>query len=127
MKSRNLLLLSVCCFATFCADAQNEILGSEINGITINCRDSLGDITSLGGTPQAYEFYFHKIEETLDMFYVENFNHPDFYNLTFKNDKDKIKSVKLVRENYVASVHDFLYCYNKDNQKDRQEEKQLAP
>ena len=133
MKIRNLLLLFVCCFAAFCVNAQTENPRSKIKIVKINCPDSLGFPTNLGGTSRACEFYFHKSEETPDMFYVENFSHQDFYDLTFNNDKSKISKVKLVRESYTASVHDFVYCYNKDNQllfyhilKDRQEKKQLV-
>ena len=133
MKSRNLLLFFVCCFAAFSAKAQTEIPRSEIKIVKINCPDSLGYITNLGGASRACEFYFHKSEETPGMFYVENFSHQDFYDLTFNNDKSKISKVKLVRDSYTPSVHDFVYCINKDDQlmfyyilKDSQEEKQLA-
>ena len=133
MKIKNLTLLFVCCFAAFCANAQSEIPRSEIKIVKLNCPDSLGFISNLGGASRACEFYFHSSEETPDMFYVENFSHKDFHDLIFNKDKSKISRVKLVREDYTSSVHDFIYCINKDNQllyyyilKDRQEEKQLA-
>ena len=134
MKIRNLNLLFVCCIAAFCANAQSEILRPEIRIVKINCPDSLGFLTNLGGSSRACEFYFHKNEETPDMFYVENLRHKDFHDIIFNKDISKISRVKLVREAYTSSVHDFIYCINKDDQllyyyilKDRQEEKQLVP
>ena len=133
MKIRNLLLLFVCCFAALCAKAQTEIPRSEVKTVKINCPDSLGFITN-HGIGRTCEFYFLKNEETPDMFYVEDFSHQDFYNTIYKNDKSKITRVKLVRESYTPAIHDFVFCYNKDNQllfcyilKDWHEKKQLTP
>lgn len=38
-----------------------------------------------------------------------------FYDLIYKNDRNKILRVKLVQKNYNPNVHDFVFTYNKDN------------
>lgn len=106
---------------------------TQINIVKLNCPDSFGFISNINAVTRNVEFYFHN-EKTPDMFYVENFSHQDMQDLIYKNDKSKISRVRLVRENYTASIHDFVYCYNKENQllfyyilKDWREEKQLTP
>ena len=133
MKKTKLLLLFVCCFAAFSANAQTETPKSEMKIVKLNCMDSLGFVTNINSTSSACEFYFHKSEETPTMFYIPNLSHDDLYALTFDNDLSKISKVRLVRENHVAAIHDFIYCYNKDNPlmfyyilADQQEEKRLV-
>ena len=131
MKNRNLVLLLACCFLFAPVKAQ-EVDSSNLKIVKINCPDSVGYITNLGGLSQACQFYFTK-EEKPNIFYVEDFSHDDFYNLVYKDDKSKISRVKLVLENYTPSVHDFIYCYNNSNHllfyyilKDQHEEQELA-
>ena len=133
MKNRNFLLLFVCCFAALSVNAQIVLPKPEIKIVKLNCPDSLGFVTNISSTSSACEFYFHKSEETPTMLYIPNFSHDDLYSLTFDNDLSKISKGRLVRENHVAAIHDFIYCYNKDNQlmfyyilADHQEEKRLV-
>lgn len=88
----------------------------------------------MGSASRSCEFFFLKNEKVPDFFYHENLSHQDFYDFAFNKDYSKIKMVKLVTEKYVPSVHDFVYCYNQDNEimfyyilKDSAEEKLLAP
>ena len=133
MKNRNLVFLFVCCFLFTSIKAQ-EKGNSELNIVKISCPDSLGYLTNVGGTSRALEFPFLQNEKVPNFFYHENLSHQEFYDFASKNDNSKIKASKLVRENYIPSVHDFVFCYNRDNDimfyyilKDQYEEQLLAP
>ena len=93
----------------------------------------MGYITNIGAASRALKFTFLQNEKVPDFFYHENLSHEEFYDFASKNDNSKIKTSKLVRENYIPSVHDFVFCYNRDNDimfyyilKDSAEEKLLA-
>ena len=115
MQIKNLALLFVYCFLFISVKAQ-EIQKSGINIVKLSCQDSLGFLTNMGSTSRACEFFFLKNEKVSDFFYHENLSYQDFYDFAFNKDISKIKIVKLVTEKYVPSVHDFVYCYNQDNE-----------
>ena len=111
MKIKNLLLVLVYCFVSYSAKSQIKIPPSQSNIVKLNCHDSLGFITNQGGASRACEFYFDKNKSPI-IFYAKDFSHQDFHNLIYKNDRAKIKRVKVVMGNYQPSVHDFVFAYN---------------
>ena len=57
-------------------------------------------------------FYFQN--EKPNIFYVENFEPQDFYNVVYKNDRNKLARVKLLTSEYTAHEHDFIFATNKN-------------
>jgi len=57
-------------------------------------------------------FYFQN--ENPNIFYVENFEPQDFYDVVYKNDRSKLARVKLLTSAYIARVHDFIFATNKN-------------
>ena len=133
MKNRNLVFLFVYCFLFTSVKAQ-KVSNSKVNIVKISCPDSMGYITNIGAVSRALEFPFLQNEKVPDLFYHENLSHEEFYDFAFRNDKSKISRGKLVTPGYVPSIHDFVFCYNKNNDimfyyilKDSQEQQLLAP
>ena len=119
MKSRNLLLLFVCLTVVILSmskdvNAQKETVKGQTKIVKLNCPESLGFVTNIPNGSRACEFYFHKLEETPTMFYIPNFSHEQFFSLTLDGNEKIISRARLVKENHIAAIHDFIYCYNKD-------------
>jgi hypothetical protein len=80
---------------------------AQLNVLKFNCADSIRYITNQGVLGDC-KFYFQN--EKPDIFYVENFEPQDFYNVVYKKDKSKLGRVKLLTPEYSAHIHDFIFA-----------------